>query len=46
MGRAEIRASTTSRLVVQDDAEEATMDHQPAAGAVVIDKAKLLELVH
>jgi hypothetical protein len=34
------------RLVVQDHTEEATMDHQPAGGAVVIDKAKVSELVH
>ena len=33
-------------LVVQDQAEEAAMDLQLAAGAVVIDKAKLPELVH
>jgi len=30
-------------LVVQDDAEEATVDGKPA---VVIDEAQLLELVH
>jgi hypothetical protein len=34
------------RLVVQDHAEEATMDHQPAHGAGIINKAKLPELVH
>ena len=43
MGRAEIRDSTTSRLVEQDYAQEATMNRQPAA---VIDKAKLPELLH
>jgi hypothetical protein len=35
-----------TRLVVQDHAEQATMDRQPAHGAVVFDKAKLPELVH
>ncbi len=44
MGPVEITEGSTSRLVVQDHAEEATMDRQPAA--VVIDKAKLLELIH
>jgi hypothetical protein len=43
VGRAEIRDSTTSRLVEQDYAQEATMNRQPAA---VIDKAKLPELLH
>jgi hypothetical protein len=45
-GRVDMTERLTSRLVVRDDAEDATMDHQPAAGAVVIDKAQLLELVH
>ena len=35
-----------TRLVMQKHAEEAAVDLQLAAGAVVIDKAKLLELVH
>ena len=35
-----------TRLFVQDDAEEAAMDLQSAAGAFVIDKTQLLELVH
>jgi hypothetical protein len=39
-----ITEDLTSRLVVQDHAEEATMDRQPAAG--VIDKAELPELIH
>ena len=43
VGRVEIRDGSTSRLVVQDHAEESTMDRQPA---VVIDKAKLPELLH
>jgi len=37
VGPVEITEGSTSRLVVQDHAEEATMDRQPAA--VVIDKA-------
>ena len=32
-------------LVVQDDAEEATVDGEPAVVAVVIDEAQLLELI-
>ena len=44
MGGSKIRDGVTSRLVVQDHAEEATMDRQPAA--VIIDKAELPELIH
>jgi hypothetical protein len=40
VGPVEIRDGTTSRLVEQDYAQEATMNRQPAAGA------KLLELIH
>ena len=46
MGRVEITEGLTLALVVQDHAEEAAMDLQLAAGAVVIDKAKLPELIH
>jgi len=44
VGRVDVTEGSTPRLVVADGAEEPTMDHQPAAGAVVIDKAKLLNL--
>ena len=37
--------STSILIVVQDHAEEATMDRQPAVVAV-IDKAKLPALIH
>src|SRR5207245_11176704 len=40
----EMTEGSTSRLVVQDHAQEATMDRRQPA--VVIDKAKLLELIH
>jgi hypothetical protein len=43
VGRVEIRDGSTSILVEQDYAQESTMDRQPA---VVIDKAKLPELLH
>jgi len=44
VGPVEITEGSTSRLVVQDHAQEATMDRRQPA--VVIDKAKLLELIH
>src|SRR2546422_6805425 len=44
VGPVEITECSTSRLVVQDHAQEATMDRRQPA--VVIDKAKLLELIH
>ena len=46
MGGSKIRDGVTSRLVVQNHAEEATMDRQSAVGAAVIDKTQLPELVH
>jgi hypothetical protein len=42
-GRAEVTEGLTSRLLVQNHAQEATMNRQPA---VVVDTAKLLELLH
>ena len=42
---AEITEGWTSILVVEDHAEEATLNRQPAVAAV-IDKAQLPELVH
>ena len=46
MGLVVATEGLTARLFVQDHAEEATMDRQPAGGAVVIDKTQLLEVVH
>ena len=43
-GRFEISEGWTRILIVQDQGEKATMDRQPAA--VVVDKAKLPELIH
>ena len=44
MGPVGITEALTSKLVVQDHAEEAAMDGQP--GAAVIDIAELPELIH
>ena len=41
-----INEALASGLVVQDHAEKSTMDGHPAAGAIVIDKAQFLELIH
>ena len=46
MERVQITEGLTLALVVQDHAEEAVMDLQLAAGAVIIDKAKIPELIH
>ena len=44
MGQVGITEGSTSKLILQDRAEEATMDCQPAA--VVVDKAEFPEPIH
>ena len=45
MGRVEITEALTSALIVQEDAQQAAADLQ-IHPAVILDKAKLPELVH